>query len=401
MQKEIKLFASTFVLNSSFFIWGVITALTSVSVPYIKEYYDLSNTGSGIIPLIFFVAPFIASLPMGRIMVAQGYRKALTHSYWLALLGCATIIFAYYAHSFTTLCFGVLFIALAVAAMQVVANPYLATLGTAESVPGRLSLASAINSLGTVVAPLSAALILGSFYDLSRLVQSSRLTLIYVILLAFIVGLIGLSRMVTLPDVRVTEEQQSHIREEIKALASNTFFALSVLAIFFYVGAEVAIAVNAVIYMADPNLGGLSLREAASLISLYWAGAMVGRVLYGFLSHKVNLKCLIMICTAMPAVLIVLAMLLANETSGYLFLLIGITNSVIYPVIYSIVINNIPKRLLPMASAILIMAGLGGAVIPFIQAFVSDLMGVPYGFTIPLLSYIYLFHYAMTHHRHI
>ncbi|MGY3944840.1 MFS transporter [Aeromonas tecta] len=401
MQKEMKPFASVFVLNSSFFIWGVITALTSVSVPYIKEYYDLSNAGSGLIPLIFFIAPFIASLPMGRIMIAHGYRKALTYSYWLALLGSITIIVAYHAHHFPMLCLGVLFIALAVAAMQVVANPYLATLGTAASVPGRLSLASAINSLGTVVAPLSAALMLGSFYDLSTSEQSARLTMIYVILLAFIGGLILLSQLVKLPDVRVTEARQSNIGEEIKALASHKLFTLSVLAIFFYVGAEVAIAVNAVIYISDPNLGGFSLKEAASLISLYWAGAMVGRVLYGLLSHKVNLKYLIAICTAMPAVLILLAMLLANEISGYLFLLIGITNSVIYPVIYSIVINNTPKRLLPMASAILIMAGLGGAVIPFIQACVSDFIGVPYGFLIPLVSYLYLFHYAMTHHRHI
>lgn len=391
--------SSAYVLNGTFFIWGVMTALTSVSVPYVKSYYDLSNTGSGLITLIFFMAPFIASLPMGIIMMRHGYKRALKYAYGLAMLGAAVIIMAVNVHSFAILCAGVLCIALAVSAMQVVANPYLASLGSAESVPGRLSLASSINSLGTVVAPLSAALLLGGFYQQSTQEQGEGLSLLYLVLLLFITGLLLMASLVKMPDVRDTAARAPSLGEEGRRLARDPFFVFSVLAIFCYVGAEVAIGVNAVVYMSDPALGQISIKEAASLIALYWAGAMLGRLVYGLWSHRLNISRLLMICTASPMVLIALAMLLANQTSAYLFLLIGFTNAIIYPVVYSMVINNIDKQLIPMASAILIMAGLGGAVIPFVQAMVADAVGLIYGFGIPLLSYFYLFYYAVKYRQ--
>ena len=400
MQNKTSKVAPLFILNATFFIWGVITALTSVSVPYIKEHYSLTNTSASFISLIFFCAPFLASIPMGWVMTAFGYRKALKSSYWLAILGCGIITLAYQSHSFGLLCVGVLFIALAVAAMQVVANPYLAALGSAASVPGRLSLASSINSFGTVVAPLSAAFILGGFYQFSVQEQSARLTLIYGILLLFILGLILLSRLTRLPDVEISGEDKSDFAENIRALFGNKFFSLSALAIFCYVGAEVAVAVNTVIYLTEPSLGNLSIKEAAALISLYWAGAMIGRLLYGCVACRVNLTYLMVVCTSIPASLILMSMLLSNQYSGYVLLLIGLTNSVIYPVIYSLVINNIPKRLIPIASAVLIMAGLGGAVIPSIQALLSDMSGVIYGFAIPMLSYLYLFIYTVKQRHH-
>lgn len=397
MKNNLHAASSAYVLNGTFFIWGVMTALTSVSVPYVKDYYALSNTGSGLITLIFFMAPFIASIPMGILMMSQGYKRALKYSYGLAMLGAGVIIVAVNAHSFAILCAGVLCIALAVCAMQVVANPYLASLGSAESVPGRLSLASSINSLGTVVAPLCAALLLGGFYQQSPQEQGGGLTQLYLVLLLFITGLLLLANLVQMPDVR--SGQMPSLRGEGRRLARDPFFVFSVLAIFCYVGAEVAIGVNAVVYMSDPELGRLSIKEAASLIALYWAGAMLGRFVYGLWSHRLNIGRLLMICTASPVALILLAMFLANETSAYLFLLIGLTNSIIYPVVYSMVINNIDQKLIPMASAILIMAGLGGAVIPFVQAMVSDAAGLIYGFAIPLLSYLYLFYYAVSHRR--
>lgn len=152
--------------------------------------------------------------------------------------------------------------------------------------------------------------------------------------------------------------------------------------------------------MTEPSLGNLSIKEAAALISLYWAGAMIGRLLYGCVASRVNLTYLMVVCTSIPASLILMSMLLSNQYSGYLLLLIGLTNSVIYPVIYSLVINNIPKRLIPIASAVLIMAGLGGAVIPSIQALLSDMSGVIYGFAIPMLSYLYLFIYTVKQRHH-
>lgn len=391
--------SSAYVLNGTFFIWGVMTALTSVSVPYLKEYYGLSNTGSGLVTLIFFMAPFLASIPMGIIMMTYGYRKALKYAYGLAMAGAGIIIMAVNIHSFPLLCVGVLCIALAVSAMQVVANPYLASLGSAESVPGRLSLASSINSLGTVVAPLSAALVLGGFYQQSTGEQGGGLTMLYLVLLIFITGLLLMANLVKLPDVRSAQARAPSLGEEGRRLVKDRFFLLSVLAIFCYVGAEVAIGVNAVVYMSDPELGRLSLKQAASLIALYWAGAMLGRLAYGLWSHRLNISGLLMLCTASPILLILLAMLLANETSAWLFLLIGLTNSIIYPVIYSMVINHVDKQLMPMASAILIMAGLGGAVIPFLQAMASDSVGLAYGFVIPLLSYVYLFNYSVKHRR--
>ncbi|MBV8043987.1 MFS transporter [Pluralibacter sp.] len=392
-------FYSMCILNATFFIWGVITALTAVSVPYIKQHYSLTNTSSSFISLIFFCVPLLASIPIGRVITTFGYKGALKSAYWLAILGSGIIILAYQAHSFPMLCAGVSLIALAVVAMQVVANPYLAALGTASSVSGRLSLASSINSFGTVVAPLSAALILGGFYQLSVQEQSMKLTLIYGMLLVFVTGLIFLVHVIKLPDVEIAKEHKSNFLEDIKELFGNKLFTLSVLGIFCYVGAEVSVAVNTVIYLTESTLGNLSIKSASSLISLYWAGAMIGRLLYGCVANKIRLTKLMTVCTIMPSIIILIVILWSSRQSGYLLLFIGLTNSVIYPAIYALVINNTIAKLTPIASAVLIMAGFGGAIIPSIQALASDNFGVAYGFLIPLLSYLYLFYYTLRQRR--
>lgn len=365
-------------LSGIFFYWGVLTAINSATIPFFRQAFSLSWRESMLVNVAFYLAPFAVCLPCSRWMARFGYRKALILALMLAAGGAVVVAGSLWLHAFYAALAGIFILAMGVAAMQVVANPYVSRLGSEQSAAGRLSLASSINSSGAALAPLLLAVTLTS--------AGASVSGLYVgLMLAGGVLLFALYRLPTV-DFRDTQER---LVSSLRALLRYPQFRTGVSGIFVYVGVEVGIGTTALSYLHEPSLGGFSLAEATSLIALYWGGALAGRFLYGLLARYCRAQPLFCLCTAGAMLLTLVAIGFANRFGGYCLLAVGLMNSVMYPVIFSRTLSGLERYSAPI-SACLIMAGIGGGALPFIQGMVIDAVGLRLSFWVPVAGYLFL-----------
>lgn len=217
-----------------FFLWGIITSINSAIILFFSQYFSVSWQQAILVTVIFYVAPFAVCLPCARLMARLGYRRVLQGALLLSTTGSLILAQAVVNATFFGALFGMFVIASGVSVLQVVANPYLTALSTPARQIGNLSLASAVNSLGTTLAPAGIALL----FRLSPEQQpvSGLFSALAVVTLALMAG----TMLLKLPDVRI-----NHVRTPpVASLWRVKEIRLTILAIFLYVGTEVSLAAN-------------------------------------------------------------------------------------------------------------------------------------------------------------
>ncbi|MFP2516163.1 MFS transporter [Buttiauxella agrestis] len=374
------------VLACAFFLWGCLTSINSVLIPFFYHYFSLTYRDAMLVNVAFYLAPFVACLPCSALMARLGYKMTLILAVGFAALGCLLMALAMWMVTFSLVLAAIFILAMGVAAMQVVANPYVTRLGPQETAAGRLSLASAINSTGTTVAPLLVASLLVIF-PVSLGAHQEPVRWLFLGLAALTCGLIVLLYTRHLPDFR--QLQMQRLSQRTRALFRESHFVMGLLAIGTYVGVEVAIGTTALSYLSDKSLGSLDLQQATSLIAIYWGGSLAGRMLYGLVAHRVNAICAFRIATVMAGILVIAAIGFANLWGGVCLLLVGLMNSLMYPVIFAQSVRNLGDKT-SLASAFLIMAGIGGAILPFLQGWMVDVIGLRLSFLLPCAGYLVL-----------
>lgn len=374
------------VLACAFFLWGCLTSINSVLIPFFYHYFSLTYRDAMLVNVAFYLAPFVACLPCSALMARLGYKMTLILAVGFAALGCLLMALAMWRVTFSLVLVAIFILAMGVAAMQVVANPYVTRLGPQETAAGRLSLASAINSTGTTVAPLLVASLLVIF-PVSVGAHQEPVRWLFLGLAALTCGLIVLLYTRHLPDFR--QLQMQRLSQRTRALFRESHFVMGLLAIGTYVGVEVAIGTTALSYLSDKSLASLDLQQATSLIAIYWGGSLAGRMLYGLVAHRVNAICAFRIATVIAGILVIAAIGFANLWGGVCLLLVGLMNSLMYPVIFAQSVRNLGDKT-SLASAFLIMAGIGGAILPFLQGWMVDVLGLRLSFLLPCAGYLVL-----------
>lgn len=266
--------------------------------------------------VIFYIAPFLTCLPCSKLIALYGYRTMLRSALLLTMSGCGLLSLALGCYSIIGALFSVFVIATGVAAMQVVATPYLTLLSQEHKRVGNLTLASAINSLGTTLAPLLIALALRAS-PIDYVNHNEPIKWIWLVLALFSVGLFVITFSIKLPDIIQDKKNKTHS----PTLWGNTKFIYSAAAIFIYVGVEVSLGTNTINYLS--TIGKWNTEIAISLISLYWGGALIGRFIFGVFADRISLKIAFLSVTLVSASFILLSILLNNAAGGYLLLLIG------------------------------------------------------------------------------
>lgn len=369
-------------LASVFFLWGNITAINSVLIIFFYQYFHLSWLQSIFITVIFYVAPFLACLPCSMLIERRGYRNVLLLSLSLSFVGCLAFALALRLDSFALSLVAMFIIATGVAAMQVVANPYLTLLSAPHKRIGNLCLASAVNSLGTTLAPMLVALLL-EFSPVDVLARNEPISTLWFCLALFSLLLIAGVFFIRLPDVARPKKTASGKQNVWR----SSGFLFSVTAIFVYVGVEVSLATSLVKYLI--TMGGWSTTMAMSLVSFYWGGALAGRFLYGLFADRVGNYYPFLTATLACAVAVLLAIVQNDLSGGYLLLLTGLGNSIIYPVIFGHTISRSPA-IANISAAAMVMAGIGGAILPLLQAVCIDAFNLRYSFLLPVALYLIL-----------
>jgi FHS family L-fucose permease-like MFS transporter len=165
--------------------------------------------------------------------------------------------------------------------------------------------------------------------------------------------------------------------------------------IFVYVGGEVSIGSFLVNYFTQPDIGGLTAKAAASLVTFYWGGAMVGRFIGSALLQKVSTRGLLGICAVCAASLVAISMLTTGHTAMYSIILVGFFNSIMFPSIFTLGVAELGP-LTGDGSGVMIMAIVGGAIIPVAQGAIADRIGIHHAFFLPVVCYLYILFFALS-----
>jgi MFS transporter, FHS family, L-fucose permease len=279
------------VLTTLFFIWGSLTSLNDVLIPFAQNVFHVAIDASMLIQTAFFSAYFIFSIPSAKIIDWIGYKRAIIVGLSTMVAACLLFYPAAKIPSFAFFLVALMVLAAGITVLQVAANPYVAVLGRPETASSRLNLSQAFNSLGTAVFPfVGARLILGEAVSAATQTSSQDAVIkLYVYFFAVLLVLLAiLFAIFRLPKMETAEHR---IGEKVNdSIWKHPNLYYGAIGIFVYVGAEVAIGSDIANYLALPNIGHFSaniadpatryhsaLAIAARYISLYWLGAMFGR----------------------------------------------------------------------------------------------------------------------------
>lgn len=398
------------VMTAVFFMWGFLTCLNDILIPHLKAVFELNYAQAMLVQFTFFGAYFLMSVPAGRVVAHLGYKKSIVAGLIVAGIGAVGFWPAAGLRLYPAFLGALFVLATGITLLQVAANPYVALLGPEKTSSSRLTLAQALNSFGTFLAPW-----FGSLLILSTKVKSSAevaqlsatqqmlyhtqeaqaVQMPYIGLAVVLVLLAVFLWLFRMPSLEESTEKADSSRHTLLDAIRYPHVLFGVLGIFFYVGAEVSIGSFMVNYLSEPNIGHISEQDAAHYVSLYWGGAMVGRFLGSALLAKFSPRKLLSIFAAVNMLLLLTTMMSSGMLAMYSVVAIGLFNSIMFPTIFALGIERMGP-LTGKASSLLIMAIVGGALVPYLQGVVADHIGIQHAFFLPLLCYAYIVFYGLS-----
>ena len=470
------------IVTSLFFMWGFLTCLNDILVPHLKSIFDLSYARVMLIQFAFFGAYFIFSIPSAKIIDWIGYQRSMVLGLLMMGLGAFLFVPAASVPSYPLFLGALIVLAAGITCLQVAANPYVTVLGRPETASSRLNLTQAFNSLGTFLAPFFGGLLILSAAPKAmdeiramapdalqayRLHEAATVKTPYVglgialVLLAIAIGSFKLPKI---------EHAQHKVGEKVNdSIWNHPNLIFGAIAIFVYVGAEVSIGSFLVNYFSQPEIGRLTEKVAASFVSFYWGGAMLGRfigsnflggakakymwivlalsvalILLSFpIGNQIpagyqpgvpnlmwlawllfegrplfvlvaiaaaviaavatlnggkataNTGLLLGICALSTSALVAISMLSAGHVAMWTIILVGFFNSIMFPSIFTLGVAELGP-LTGDGSGIMIMAIVGGAIIPLAQGWIADKIGIHHAFFLPVICYLYILFFAVS-----
>jgi FHS family L-fucose permease-like MFS transporter len=393
------------VVTTLFFMWGFITVLNDVLVPHLKSIFDLTYAKVMLIQFAFFTAYFIFALPWAKVVDKVGYKMTMVLGLLTMGVGAFLFIPAAIAPSYPLFLGALMVLAGGMTALQVAANPYVAVLGPPDTASSRLNLAQAFNSLGTTIGPyLGGMVILTAAPKAMEVVrqmsaearqaysvhEASSVKLPYMVIGLVLIAMAISIAMFKLPAMPGAEK---HGKIEGESVWKHSHLILGAIGIFVYVGAEVSIGSFLINYFSQPDIGHLLEKDAAKFVSFYWGGAMVGRFLGSAILQKVRSGTVLGIAALAACALVLTSMLSVGHVAMWSIILVGFFNSVMFPSIFTLGIAELGP-LTGDGSGLLIMAIVGGALIPFAQGWLADRIGIHHAFFLPAICYLYIVYYA-------
>ena len=396
-------------VTTLFFIWGFLTSLNDILIPHLKAIFDLNYAQALLIQFAFFTSYAVFGFPSGKVVEWIGYQRTMVIGLFTMALGAILFIPAANLPSYPLFLAALIVLAAGITALQVSANPYVTVLWPAQTASSRLNLSQAFNSLGTTVGPpLGGFLILKgaeklvvNVHSMSpaalhayRLHQAATVKIPYVVFTLVLV-LVGLAiALYKFPRIDTTKDFRP-IKGGGKQhnIWRYRHVVLGAVAIFVYVGAEVSIGSFLINYFGQSYIAGISALAAANLVPFYWGGAMVGRFIGSAVLQKVKTGSLLSLCAIVALLLVLTSMLTFGHVAMWSILLVGLFNSIMFPSIFTLGIAEMGP-LTGEASGLLVIAIVGGAIIPELQGILADHIGIHHAFIIPVICYLFILYYG-------
>lgn len=458
------------IMTSLFFLWGFMTVFNDILIPRFKEAFTLTYFQAMLVQFAFFGAYFVGSLvyfiisaTTGDPIAKLGYKNGVVIGLLISAAGAGLFWPAAVAVSYPMFLVALFVVGLGFAMLQIAANPYVTILGPEKTASSRLNLAQGFNSIGTTIGPLIGGFLIFQYFATSNAHGAESVKVPYLAFCLIFLALAGVFFFIKLPHVG-----EGHVEPGAGAL-KFPHVVLGVIAIFMYVGGEVAVGSAIINFLGQKNVAGLSEVDASKYVAIYWGGLMIGRFMAAVdLSEMKAAKkqallmiiplfayLLLWIAKSAPldalhnggdvfglwrtafinnwsvfkvylpfiglcwllfqfgkglaartltifmvtvCALLLTAVLVGGPVAMWCVVAVGLFTSIGWSNTFSLALEGtgIYKS---QVSSLLVMAILGGAVLPPVQGWIADHSNIQFSFIIPLIAYAYVAFYGAIGHR--
>ncbi len=392
-------------LASLFFMWGFITVINNTLLPHLRSVFELTYTQTTLIESVWFIAYFVASIPSAKLIERVGYQKSLVIGLLVMAAGALGMTVAASIPSYGVTLVMLFVIASGITLLQVAANPYVAIVGKPETASSRLNLVQAMNSAGTMLAPLFGAyLILGRskggtaqgdvvLTQAERLADAQSVILPYVIVAVVLAVLAIVIARFPLP--AMGNATQRHNKEERKkhSLWNHRNLVFGIPAIFIYLIAEIGVANLFVNFVSQPDIANLTHEQAGRYLTFLWGGMMVGRFAGSAIMQKFDAGHVLAAFSIGAFIVMLVTVFTTGPVAMWSLILVGLFHSIMFPTIFTLGIKGLGP-LTEEGSGLLIMAIAGGALV-VVQGWLADHYGLQTSFLLTAICELYILFYAL------
>lgn len=435
------------IMTVLFFMWGFMTVFNDILIPRFKDAFTLDYFHAMLVQFAFFGAYFIGSLLYFAISVAIGdpiarigYKNGVVIGLLISALGSALFFPAAAFLSYPLFLAALFVVGLGFAMLQIAANPYVTILGPERTASSRLNLAQAFNSLGTTLGPLVAGYLIFQYFVRTGAHGAESVKVPYLAFCIVFAVLAAIFFFVHLPHIG-----EGKIEPGFAAL-KFPHVDLGILAIFLYVGGEVSVGSSIINFLGQPKVAGLTQLEASGYVSLFWFGMLIGRFMGAVELSELSPRTKQLLLAAIPAAafailvmirgwatvqmylpllficwvlfqcgkslagrtlmifslavvaLLATAILAGGKLAMWCVIGAGLFTSIGWSNTFSLAIEGtgIYKS---QASSLLVMAILGGAILPPIQGYIADRWNLQISYVVPLIAYAYVAFYGWKGHK--
>ena len=430
-----------------FFLWGFMTVFNDILIPRFKEAFTLDYFHAMLVQFAFFGAYFIGALLyfgvsvlIGDPIARLGYKNGVVIGLLISAAGSALFWPAATLLSYPLFLVALFIVGLGFAMLQIAANPYVTILGPERTASSRLNLAQAFNSLGTTLGPLVGGYLIFQYFARTGAHGADSVRIPYLAFFTVFILLALIFFFIRLPDVG-----EGKIEPGIAAL-KFPHVNLGIVAIFMYVGGEVAVGSSIINFLGQSDVAGLTQFEASRYVALFWFGMLIGRfmgaielsdltpaikqmliavvplaafvilaLVRGWPMTKFYLPFLFLcwllfqagkslaartlaIFSLTVVVLLTVAIVMGGKVAMWCVIGVGLFTSIGWSNTFSLAIEGtgIYKS---QASSLLVMAILGGALLPPLQGHIADRWNLQLSYVVPLIAYAYVAFYGWKGHK--
>jgi FHS family L-fucose permease-like MFS transporter len=392
-------------LASLFFMWGFITVINNTPLPHLRSVFDLSYTQTTLIESVWFIAYFVASIPSAKLIERVGYQKSLVIGLLIMAAGALGMMLAASIPSYGVTLVMLFVIASGITLLQVAANPYVAVVGKPETASSRLNLVQALNSAGTMLAPLFGAyLILGRsksgtsaagtvLTDAERLADAHSVILPYALVAVVLVILAVVIAKFPLPSMGSANSRLAKEQRKGLSLWNHRNLVFGIPAIFIYLIAEIGVANLFVNFVSQPDIANLTHEQAGKYLTFLWGGMMVGRFAGSAIMQRFDAGKVLAFFSVGAFAVMVVTIFAHGPVAMWSLILVGLFHSIMFPTIFTLGIKGLGP-LTEEGSGLLVMAIAGGALV-IVQGWLADNYGLQNSFILTAVCELYVLFYAL------
>lgn len=414
---------SILLIGVLFFVFGFVTWVNAILIPYFKIACELTNFQSYFVAFAFYISYFVMSVPSSYLLRAVGFKKGMMTGFLVMAVGAFVFVPAALTRTYAIFLIGLFLIGVGLAILQTAANPYITVLGPQNRAAQRISIMGICNKAAGILAPiLFAAVILRAtdtdlFSQLAGMTPDQksgaldalvrRVIVPYSVMGCVLIGLGLLVRFSPLPEIN-TEHETDEVAVANRGKTSVFQFphlVLGAVAIFMHVGTQV-VAIDTIIGYAGSM--GITLLTAKAFPSYTLFATICGYILgIALIPNRLSQVTIFRLCTVLGLVLTLLIVFAKGnvtwlgyqaDVSIWFVVMLGLANSLVWAGIWPLALDGL-GRFTKVGAALLIMGLSGNAILPVIYGYLADQYGLREAYWVLFPGYLYLAFYAFYGHR--